>query len=53
MRAAGRGWLRGSVRKEWVRLGLVRGLPLSTSTLRGGGGVCPKADIVVELSKGG
>ena len=30
-----------------------RGLPLSTSTLRGGGGVCPKADIVLELSKGG
>ena len=29
----------------------VRGLPLSTSAPKGG--VCPKADIVLEISKGG
>ena len=31
----------------------VRELPLSTSTPRGGGGVGPKADIRLEISKGG
>ena len=31
----------------------IKGLPLSTSAPRGGGGVCPKADIVLEISKGG
>ena len=31
----------------------LRGLPLSTSAPRGEGGVCPKADIVLEITKGG